>query len=346
MNTPHVTLVYQHGTFTLPEQYKEHNPDRLASTPGDNLAEFAGRLCYASVLSQKGRITPEYHEHILATKHHSVYAHAVETFEVTHTKLKSNDSDDVLYQCLCALQSRPGVWVTEIGDTSFRFCLSLRAVIEWHQHGPVTSANTMGRVLTADRADRIYSVIYNSLVEEFPLTLSTSVHSKNNLVILNNLNVKRVKPRNDKECWVSLYIEGVSRDLLQELVRHHYQTNPSVRSTRYVDEGFSTQILHPAIPEAEVDLARDVFYACKESYRTLYAKLIAAGVDTKTARGAARSLLPGATETKMVFSLSRFQAKHLLSLRANSSTGAVDPEILRLARAMREILVRDAHWDV
>jgi len=131
VTTPLVTVLYNNNVFYLPLRYAETPKDRLASTPGDNLAEFSGRIAYDSFYNVKGRPTAAYHEHILDTKHHSVYAHVVETFTVTCKEPQTR------YEVLMSLQSRPGVWVTAYTDSGFRMAVSLRAVLEWLQHGPV-----------------------------------------------------------------------------------------------------------------------------------------------------------------------------------------------------------------
>lgn len=317
---PLVHVLYTPGVFTQPPGWPPFPPARFASTPGDNLAEFSGRVAYDSFYNGRGRDSAAYHAHILETRHNSVYAHAVETFEFA-----SNDAALTL-ECLQALQLRPGVWVTEAVQGRVRFALSLRAVIEWQEHGigePTLFARTLG--------DRLVE----HLKPLYPLALSARTFTPDW-----GPPVRRVEPETPHERWASLYVEGVSRDLLQELVRHHWQANPSVRSTRYVDEADSTQIVHPAL-EDHADLAGAV-QAGAAATRALYARVFAGlcdrGVDTKTARGAARSALPGATETRLVFSLSAFQAAHLLALRGNQATGAVDPEIRRLAALMRAAL--------
>jgi len=341
MSGPVVSVVYHNNKFYLPPRYAGHPTDRLASTAGDNLAEFAGRLCYDSVTSIKGRPTPAYHDHILNTKHHSVYAHAVETFAVSVPHIQTR------YETLLALQSRPGVWVTAFTDTGFRVAVSLRAIIEWASHQPVAEISSgfsfrdRIRVLGLGLGRRFLDEIRNY----YPCALQSTDLDAGYVTALRQAGVTATKtaPVYPMEQWVSLYIEGVSRDLLQDWVRHHYQTNYSVRSTRYVDEGGSTQIVNPTTAEKGVDLGlhrtlADVFSKCKEGYKDVYGKLTEAGVDHKTARSAARNLLPGATETRLVSSMSWEQARHTLALRSNESTGAVDPEIRRLANLIREAI--------
>ena len=330
--TPTVTLLYAPGVFALPPGYEGHPPDRLTSTPGDNLAEFAGKLAYDSLGKPKGRPSAAYHAHIRETGHWSVYAHAVETFEVSYGDPATG------FDALRSLQCRPGVWVTAYGDRSFRFCASLRAVLDWKNHG-VPGAAALVRGIGSD----LGAACADLLRADFPMTLGGVPRSGvDPAAILDpcRLAVKRVAAKTPHEKWVSLYIAGVSRDLLGELVRHHWQVNPSVRSTRYCDESNSVQIVPPAlaqVPGLEAQVA-ETWATARETYAKVFAAMTEAGADQKTARGAARAFLPGATETRLVYSLSEFQARHILSLRLDQATGAADAEIVRLAAAMRGVL--------
>ncbi len=340
MTTPFVSVCYRPGEFVLPPRYVGKIPaGRLASTPGDNVVEFSAKTCYDTFLTNAdgGRPSCDYHAHVLGMGHNSVAAHCVETFEVD-----TFDSSVCVMRVLTALAGRPGVWVTGVTRNTVRFALSLRAVLEWADHGV---AADIGPATLYNPARLGYHVRY-LLAPLFPLTLPNTVAVPTPARNGQDLDVHRVAPRLPQERWVSLYMEGVSRDLLQELSRHHYQTNPSVRSTRYVDEGASHQMLHPALVDTPLaDVAAAHFANARTYYRYVYRSLVAKGVDKKTARGAARSLLPGATETRLVYSLSEFQAKHILALRADQSTGAVDPEIKHLAGLMRTVL-RAEGWDV
>ena len=78
----HVHTLYHDGQFFLPGYDTNHDPKKLASTPEENLIEYAGRLCYNS-LHKAGRTTPDYHTHLLETGHYSVHAHHNFVYEVT-----------------------------------------------------------------------------------------------------------------------------------------------------------------------------------------------------------------------------------------------------------------------
>jgi thymidylate synthase ThyX len=326
----HVQVIYQNKNpdnrvFTVPDKHKNHLPDRLASTPGDNIAEYAGKLCYDSLLKPKGRSSGPYHEHIHEVGHLSVYAHAVETFSVSYGK----DPADGL-AAMAALHCRPGVWVTSVSRVEFRFSISLRAIIEWEQHGPEGQ--------NAATAACLHSMLLQYLRPQFPLTLAPVKADNEYPMVAPDLFIRPCDPLGEREQWVSLYMSGVSRDLLQELVRHHYQANPSVRSTRYCDESGAKTVMPPAA--AHNAHARGIalfarIYA-QRNYTAMFTAAKDLGLNEKAARGVARSCLLGATETELVYSLSRFQAKHILGLRVRPHA---DQEISDLADKMREALL-------
>lgn len=341
MMGPKVEVVYDGEKFTLPGGYARAE-GRLAGTPGDNLVEFAGRVCYdAFPPLRPGRPSAEYHANVRALRHHSLHAHLVDTFDVEARP--NRPGADPVFKALLALQNRPGVWVTFADPDHLRFAVSLRAVIEWDEHGLATDGAALAwadGVFEAKAA--VYAALHASAVARYPLAAAGLRRPVPAEDLSPGFRVRRDRPIHARERWTSVYVDGVSRDLLQELVRHHWQANPSVRSTRYCDEGFSRQMLHPAYTACgDGDMAAvadGAFRAAKESYKRAFAGLRARDVDEKTARGAARSLLPGATETKMVFSASAFQWNHILDLRAAEATGKVDPEIKNLAAILRERL--------
>lgn len=339
---PVVDVVFHKGSFTLPPCY-DPPPDRFTSTPGDNLCELAGRVSYNSIdKDRRGRPTKEFFENILTSKHYSVCAHVVEVFEVACP----NNVVDVL----TALHNRPGVWVTSVHAEEVRFAVSLRAAIEWSQHGP-SGPEMRGEGSALAASKWIVHDVIHQLLPLYPLALSaTACHRPDARRVCESRRDTATSAFPGEE-WVSLHVAGVSRDLLQELVRHHYQTNFSVRSTRYVDESASRQVVHPAIADSDPslgveELAAKVYSDAKAAYGKVYSRLTDSGVDRKTARGAARSLLPGATETKLVFSLSRAQAMHIMRLRLNQGTGSVDPEMLGFAEVLRQVLTEKVGWNV
>ena len=145
--------------------------------------------------------------------------------------------------------------------------------------------------------------------------------------------------------WTVL-LEGVSRALTHELVRHRAGFGFSQLSQRYVDESNIAFVLPPEIQEGS--RAYEVWLgACEaslEAYRQLLGDLVEAigteGSATsrkKRARQAARSVLPNAAETKIVVTGNARAWRHFIEMRG--SAGA-DVEIRRLAvdtlRVLRE----------
>ena len=146
-----------------------------------------------------------------------------------------------------------------------------------------------------------------------------------------------------------LLLTGVSRSLTHELVRHRAGVGVSQLSQRYVDES-TADFIEPAIIASDDDL-HSVWLSAIENahaaYQTLVAKL-AERVQSehpdlprtqrlKMAREAARSVLPNATETKMLFSANARALRWIITLRGGEGA---EPEIRRLAvklaRLMRE----------
>ena len=107
----------------------------------------------------------------------------------------------------------------------------------------------------------------------------------------------------------SVLVEGVSRSLTHELVRHRAGWAYSQLSQRYVDESVADFVMPPAIigDEALERAWRDQIDSAQRSYVTLVDELmqryswVADKVHRrKMAREAARAVLPNATETKIV----------------------------------------------
>jgi len=128
---------------------------------------------------------------------------------------------------------------------------------------------------------------------------------------------------------VTFYIDGVSRSLTHELVRHRHLSYSQV-SQRYVDESKSRVIIPPVINSDYLDtvVAQQMAFA-HQAYTKIYDTLRGAGVDKKAARGAARSVLPNATETKIVVTGNHRAWRDMLGKRL--SPGA-DQEIRELAQ--------------
>lgn len=164
-------------------------------------------------------------------------------------------------------------------------------------------------------------------------------------------NILRVKHGSVLEhaVWTML-IEGVSRALTHELVRHRAGFGFSQLSQRYVDESNIAFVVPPEI--SEDTRAYQVWLgACEASlvaYRELLAELVEAigteGSATsrkKRARQAARSVLPNAAETKIVVTGNARAWRHFIEMRGS---GGADVEIRRLAvEVLRHLQAESPH---
>jgi thymidylate synthase (FAD) len=146
----------------------------------------------------------------------------------------------------------------------------------------------------------------------------------------------------------SILVEGVSRSLTHELVRHRAGFAYSQLSQRYVDESEASFVIPPAIAgdEALESAWRNQVEGAQKVYVSLVAQLmerygwVADKVHRrKMAREAARAVLPNATETKIVITGNARAWRTMLELR--SSEGA-EMEIRRFAIMTLRLLQSEA----
>ena len=146
----------------------------------------------------------------------------------------------------------------------------------------------------------------------------------------------------------SLLLEGVSRSLTHELVRHRAGFAYSQLSQRYVDESEACFVVPPAIigDEKLETASREQIEGAQRAYVSLVAQLMEqyGWVSDKVhrrkmAREAARGVLPNSTETKIVVTGNARAWRTMLELR--SSEGA-ELEIRRLAVATLRVLLAEA----
>lgn len=146
----------------------------------------------------------------------------------------------------------------------------------------------------------------------------------------------------------SLLLEGVSRSLTHELVRHRAGFAYSQLSQRYVDESEANFVMPPAIigDEAlesrwreQMDAAQQSYVALVESLMQRYAWVGDKIHRRKMAREAARGVLPNSTETKIVVTGNARAWRTMLELR--TSEGA-ELEIRRCAVDILRVLQGEA----
>lgn len=143
---------------------------------------------------------------------------------------------------------------------------------------------------------------------------------------------------------VSFYITGISRSCTHELIRHRHFSYSQL-SQRYVPENDAQVVVPPGIDgDAELE---EIFTATADASRAAYAELLTkleakladmpnATLRRKQARQAARSVLPNATETRIVVTGNYRAWRHFIAMRASEHA---DLEIRRLAIAcLRELV--------
>ncbi|MCU0649006.1 MAG: FAD-dependent thymidylate synthase [Gemmatimonadaceae bacterium] len=146
----------------------------------------------------------------------------------------------------------------------------------------------------------------------------------------------------------SLLLEGVSRSLTHELVRHRAGFAYSQLSQRYVDESDACFVMPPAMQgdaaletawTAQIASALGTYTALVESLMQRYQWVDDKVHRRKMAREAARGVLPNSTETKIVVTGNARAWRTMLELR---SSEAAELEIRRMAIAVLRVLQTEA----
>jgi len=146
----------------------------------------------------------------------------------------------------------------------------------------------------------------------------------------------------------SLLLEGVSRSLTHELVRHRAGFSYSQLSQRYVDESEANFVMPPAVIgdasleqtwRTQVEQAQATYVGMVEQLMERYGWVSDKVHRRKMAREAARAVLPNATETKIVVTGNARAWRTMLELR---SSEAAELEIRRLAVAVLRLLATEA----
>ena len=146
----------------------------------------------------------------------------------------------------------------------------------------------------------------------------------------------------------TLLLEGVSRSLTHELVRHRAGFAFSQLSQRYVDESEAAFVVPPAVVgdqgleqmwREQIESAQRAYVALVDRLMERYGWVADRVHRRKLAREAARAVLPNATETKIVVTANARAWRTMLELR--SSEGA-ELEIRRAAVAILRVLQHEA----
>lgn len=144
----------------------------------------------------------------------------------------------------------------------------------------------------------------------------------------------------------TFYVEGVSRALTHELIRHRHLSYSEL-SQRYVNVEDAPVVIPPALRDHaaahpgnknQVPVDMRLIYGSEDAkarYRDLVKTLTESGVPRKQAREAARAALPNATETKIVVSGNMRAWRDMLKKRWHV---AADAEIREFAGYVLEEL--------
>ncbi|WP_156756893.1 FAD-dependent thymidylate synthase [Actinokineospora pegani] len=135
---------------------------------------------------------------------------------------------------------------------------------------------------------------------------------------------------------VSFYLTGISRSLTHELIRHRHFSYSQL-SQRYVPEKSAAMVepdviasdpeLHAQFLEA-AQASQDAYNSLLKGLEAKFADAPSATLRKKQARQAARSILPNATETRIVVTGNYRAWRHFIAMRA---TEHADVEIRALA---------------
>ena len=134
----------------------------------------------------------------------------------------------------------------------------------------------------------------------------------------------------------TFYVQGVSRALTHELIRHRHLSYSQL-SQRFVNESGREPVVPPAIegdPMAE-DYLRSAYAFAEEYYGHLVDHLLAKGLPRKQAREAARAVLPNAQPTSLVVTGNMRAWRDVIAKRIDP---AADAEIQEFAGKVLEHL--------
>ena len=187
-----------------------------------------------------------------------------------------------------------------------------------------------------DYMEADYLVRHNDLLAEFAgRSCYQSFHKPNPATRANDdyiANILRQKHESVLEhATATFYIEGVSRALTHELIRHRHLSYSQL-SQRFVDEGRRAIVAPPAF-RGHRNLLSDLKWDASDAfdhYENYVEALLAEGLPRKQAREAARSVLPNCTETKIVVTGNMRAWRDMLGKRLDPAADAEIREISQM----------------
>lgn len=301
-------LVFVSGdaAIRVPEKCGLPREDQLQGTPLEQLCELAGRSCYGGMTGH-GRSTPDYHAHLLESKHWSVYEHAWFPMSIT---LFGVDAMEFACELLPLVADLRGIKVRPFGFHGwFHVNFNVRHYLD------LCTKNKFIRNETAQFIARQMRV--QAIDEFFPVVSNFTEISASD---------KPPKYRADLENHASLYL-SCSRNASHEQVRHRFAV--SQRSTRFCDESQAPFVLHPndstympKFAETQADCRGAYSAAVKQCELSLSGHGLPATTARKQARGAARSYLPSNLATELMFTASVREWAHMLRMRMTNDADA------------------------
>ena len=147
----------------------------------------------------------------------------------------------------------------------------------------------------------------------------------------------------------TFYIEGVSRSLTHELVRHRHFSYSQL-SQRFVDESNVEFVIPPAVRDAEGFLGPESFNEFRdiilEAYNGIAEQLEEKGLSRKQIREAARAVLPNMTETKIVVTGNHRAWREFLQKRNSPGADAEIQELSKLLLAELKKIAPNTYQDM
>ncbi len=135
----------------------------------------------------------------------------------------------------------------------------------------------------------------------------------------------------------TFYIEGVTRNLTHELIRHRHLSYSEL-SQRFVNMEDAKVVVAPALRETmKLPDMLPLPDSIREGYKAVVTRLLIFGKTRKQAREAARGDLPGSTETRIVVTGNHRAWRDMLKKRYSVHA---DAEIMELAEELLSQLRR------
>lgn len=317
--SPSVDLIALNSkpTRLLKDRISAHHYEASQQYTGnyyEDLLEYAGRICYDSSGKPKSRPTKEYLLNLYDSKHHSVFGHAVLSFEVT-TKLAKLWFD--------YFQAIPGWWVDLADSEVYRkLTVNLRFILSeevreflFHLDGDLVMLfNTFERMFCEQ-----YPILYDNRTD---------------------FDYDKAKFHEFEPAKINWYTFEIicSRSCSHEWIRHSYQSAISQRSTRYVDESDFNFVLHPEF-DGDISIVSNLV---KDS-KAAYAELMKSDLPLKTKRAVAARILPHGMATKIVYTVSEKELGYIFEQRISDHA---DAEIREIATQCRDLVLRHKDGDL